>query len=193
VADEGIGKIGAMLEHLGSRFDLVIEAVTGFGGRLEALREDIFAQFAEVGRQIRFVSEQIAANRAAVAALRSDLGAEMVRLGETLGATRVEFRGQLSSEAEQVRRQIETYAVETLAKVREELGRVVEADGAGKALHGEVSAAAESVIRKLGAELKSTNKTLASLSRKFERFDDRITVQTRDQDQRLRKIERKAR
>jgi len=36
-----------------------------------------------------------------------------------------------------------------------------------------------------------TNKALANLARKFDRFDDRITVQTRDQDQRLRKIERK--
>jgi hypothetical protein len=33
---------------------------------------------------------------------------------------------------------------------------------------------------------------LNSLARKFERFDDRITVQTKDQDQRLRKLERRA-
>jgi hypothetical protein len=39
--------------------------------------------------------------------------------------------------------------------------------------------------------LKQTSKSLANLARKFDRFDDRITVQTRDQDQRLRKLERK--
>ena len=45
--------------------------------------------------------------------------------------------------------------------------------------------------KKLGAELKQTSKSLANLAHKFDRFDDRITVQTRDQDQRLRKLERK--
>jgi len=45
--------------------------------------------------------------------------------------------------------------------------------------------------KKLGMELKQTSKALANLAHKFDRFDDRITVQTRDQDQRLRKLERK--
>src|SRR6266436_1618429 len=101
-----------MLEELGARFDLVIEAVSGFGGRLDSLRDEIFGQFAEVGGQVRFLSEQIAAS-------------------------------------------------------------------------------AEMAAKQLGVELKQTNKALANLARKFDRFDDRITVQTRDQDQRLRKIERK--
>jgi hypothetical protein len=39
--------------------------------------------------------------------------------------------------------------------------------------------------------LKQTNKALAGLARKFERFDDRITVQTKDHDQRLRKLEQR--
>jgi len=30
---------------------------------------------------------------------------------------------------------------------------------------------------------------VATLSRKFERFDDRMTVQVKDQDQRLKKVE----
>ena len=66
----------ALLEQLGVRFELVLEAVSGFGGRLDALREEIFGQFTEVGRQIRFLSEQIAENRDAIAGVRSDLGAK---------------------------------------------------------------------------------------------------------------------
>ena len=58
-------------------------------------------------------------------------------------------------------------------------------------LKREIALSAELTARKLGAEIKQTNKALANLARKFDRFDDRITVQTRDQDQRLRKIERK--
>jgi len=60
-----------------------------------------------------------------------------------------------------------------------------------KGLKREIAASAEMAAKKLGMELKQTNKALANLARKFDRFDDRITVQTRDQDQRLRKIERK--
>src|SRR5258708_34898109 len=86
-----------MLEELGARFDLVVEAVSGFGGRLDILRDEIFGQFAEVGGQIRFLSEQIAENRRGIAATHDDLGAEMVRLGEALGKARVEFRDELGA------------------------------------------------------------------------------------------------
>ena len=48
-----------MLEELGARFELVVEAVSGFGGS-DALSEEIFGQFAEVGRQIRFLSDRSA-------------------------------------------------------------------------------------------------------------------------------------
>ena len=41
VADEAINRIGVMLEQLGARFDLVLEAVTGFGGRIEGLRSEL--------------------------------------------------------------------------------------------------------------------------------------------------------
>jgi len=41
VADEAVNRLGTMLEELGARFDLVIEAVSGFGGRLDALRDEI--------------------------------------------------------------------------------------------------------------------------------------------------------
>jgi hypothetical protein len=72
---------------------------------------------------------------------------------------------------------------------RDDLGRDI-AETA-KLLKREIANSAELAAKKLGAELKQTNKSLANLAHKFERFDDRITVQTRDQDQRLRKLERK--
>ena len=81
VSDEAIDRVGALLEQLGVRFELVLEAVSGFGGRLDALREEIFGQFTEVGRQIRFLSEQIAENRDAIAGVRSDLDAPIATTG----------------------------------------------------------------------------------------------------------------
>jgi hypothetical protein len=77
-----------------------------------------------------------------------------------------------------------------LGVAREDLGR--ELPAAAAEVRGEISASADTLVKKLDAELKQTNKTLTSLARKFERFDDRITVQTKDQDQRLRKLERRA-
>lgn len=207
MADEAVNRLGMMLEELGARFDLVIEAVSGFGGRLDALRDEIFGQFAEVGGQIRFLSEQIAENRRGIVATRSDLGAEMIRLGETLGKARVELRDELGAAQAVLRSEFAArnteYRAETTSAIastgerigvqtvdaREALGR--EIAETTKILKREIAASAELAARKLGAELKQTNKSLANLARKFERFDDRITVQTRDQDQRLRKIERK--
>ncbi len=174
MADEAVNRLGAMLEELGARFDLVVEAVSGFGGRLDTLRDEIFGQFAEVGGQIRFLSEQIAENRRAIAVTRDDLGAEMIRLGETLGKARVEFREEAARAVESTSQQAVATGGETT-----------------KTLKREIATSAEMAAKRLGAELKETNKALANLARKFDRFDDRITVQTRDQDQRLRKIERK--
>jgi hypothetical protein len=223
VADEAVSKVGTLLEQLGVRFELVLEAVTGFGGRLDALREEMVGQFAEVGRQIRFLSDRIADNREAIASTRSDLGAEMVRLGEMLGATRVEFREQLASARHELQHGAETEAARSRDRVLEELARVTtdlhtelsrEVRATGDALRKEllttrenlgrdipaaaaevreeISASADTMVKKLDTELKQTNRALASLARKFERFDDRITVQTKDQDQRLRKLERRA-
>jgi hypothetical protein len=200
VADDALNRIGAMLEEMGARFELVIEAVSGFGGRFDALRQELFGQFAEVGGQIRFLSDQIAENRRGIAALRADLGAEMVRLGETLGRTRVEFREQLGAEAT---RAIDTTAVrlntgmnaaqgeidESVRAVQGELLR--EMTETAKMLKRELTSSADSSTRKLSAELSKTNKALQSLAHKFDRFDDRVTIQTKDQDQRLRKLERK--
>lgn len=207
MADEAVNRLGAMLEELGARFDLVIEAVSGFGGRLDSLRDEIFGQFAEVGGQIRFLSEQIAENRKGIVATHDDLGAEIIRLGEALGKARVEFRDELGAAQAGLRGEFVTRAVE----FREEAAQSVAATGdrvgkqtavsrvelgheiieSAKSLKREIAASADLAARKLGAELKQTNKVLANLAHKFDRFDDRITVQTRDQDQRLRKVERK--
>ena len=216
-------KMGAILEQLAARFDLVLEAVTGFGGRLDALRGEMMSQFSEVGRQVRFLSDRIAENRDGVAITRADLGAEMVRIGENLGATRVEFREQIASiredlqaqamgEAERTRASVTTELERTAGEIRAQIGHEVAA--AGAAIRGELAAtreelgielpaataqiragiasSAETVVKKLDSELKQTNKALTALTRKFERFDDRLTIQSKDQDQRLRKLERRA-
>ncbi|MGO9603098.1 MAG: hypothetical protein ACLQAT_06800 [Candidatus Binataceae bacterium] len=200
MADDAVNRIGTILEELGARFELVIEAVSGFGGRLDGLRQELFGQFAEVGSQIRFLSDQIAENRRGITALRSDLGAEMIRLGETLGRTRVEFREQLGSEAT---RAIDTTATRLAAgatAAQEELHRGVvavqdelvrEMTETARALKRELAVSAETTARKLSVELNKTNKALQNLAHKFDRFDDRITIQTKDQDQRLKKLERK--
>jgi flagellar hook-length control protein FliK len=222
VADEVDARMGTLLEQLGARFELVLEAVTGFGGRIDELRQEMVGQFTEVGRQIRFLSDRIAENRAASAANRADLGAEMVRLGEMIGATRVELREQLASTRSQFEQRMETAAAEAhqhlreelaavnselhtqisseiaasaasargeIAAARETLGRELPAAAAGVREH--ISTSSETLVKHLDAELKQTSKALASLARKFERFDDRITVQTKDHDQRLRKLEQR--
>ncbi len=207
MADEAVSRIGAILEELGARFDLVVEAVSGFGGRLDMLRDEIFGQFAEVGGQIRFLSEQIAENRLGIAAARDDLGAEIVRLGEALGKARIEFRDELLAAEKGLRGEFAARAVEfreeaarAVASTGERAGKQAAASGgelgreigeSAKILKREIAASAELAAKKLGAELKQTSKSLANLARKFDRFDDRITVQSRDQDQRLRKLERK--
>ncbi len=174
MADEGLNKIGTMLEELGARFELVVEAVSGFGGKVDKLKEEIFGQFAEVGSQIRFLSDQIGENRSGLNALHADFGAEMVRLNESIGRTRVEFREQLATSEANLRGAISSQpaAAPIAAEADGELDRDV----------------AES-LKKLSAEIKQANKAVANLSRKFERFDDRVTVQVKDQDQRLKKVE----
>ncbi|MGC1677640.1 MAG: hypothetical protein WA740_08915 [Candidatus Binataceae bacterium] len=184
-AEDGVTGIGAMLEEMGARFELVIEAVSGYGGRLDALRQELFAQFAEVGSQIRFLSDQIGENRRGIATIRADLGAEMIRLGETLGRTRVEFREQIGAAERALQQEIGARAAES--REHTTAATVRAADDTGAKL-GEVTGAA---AKKITAELAKTNKALTSLARKFERFDDRITVATRDQDQRLRKLEQR--
>ena len=222
MADEADARMGALLEQLAARFELVLEAVTGFGGRIDALRQEMVGQFTEVGRQIRFLSDRIAENRAASAANRADLGAEMVRLGEMIGATRVELREQLASTRGQFEQGVEAVAAQTsqhlrqevvaatsdlrtqvsneiaelaastrgeIAAARDKLGRELPAAAVG--VREQISSSSDMLIKHLDAELKQTSKALASLARKFDRFDDRVTIQTKDQDQRLRKLEQR--
>jgi len=214
--------MGALLEQLGARFELVLEAVSGFGGKIDALREEMLGQFTEVGRQIRFLSDRIAENREALASNRGDLGVEIVRLGEMLGATRVELREQLASGRSDFQHGVEDVAARTrqqleerlsaanlelrqqlardlataaessrqeLAAARDSLAR--ELPAAAGEVREQISSSSAALVKHLDTELKQTNKALAGLTRKFERFDDRITVQTKDHDQRLRKLEQR--
>ena len=209
MADDGEARLGPMLEHLSSQFDLVVEAVSGWRGQLDTLREEMRGQFAEVGKQIRFLSDQIAENHGGLESLSGELSAEMVRLGEALGATRVEFRQRLDAANGKLHEDIasvESGLKQELSVVREQLAgevrssladaRAASSPRASAGLDGlraEISSSAESLAKQLRAELKQTNKTLANLSKKFDRFDDRVSVQVKDQDQRLRKLERRAR
>ncbi len=211
MADEALTRIGALLEELGARFELVVEAVSGYGGRIDKLKDEIFGQFAEVGSQIRFLSDHIAENRSVLNSIRADLGAEMVRLGEALGKTRVEFREQLSTTESALRSEIGVQFETSQVTVREQAARTeaaiqelsshaltapAVADGTGREvaaalrdLKGEISASADATAKKLAAEVAKTSKALANLSRKFERFDDKLTVQVKDHEQRLKKVE----
>ncbi len=179
MADEGLTRIGTMLEELGARFELVVEAVSGFDGKVDKLKEEIFGQFAEVGSQIRFLSDQIGENRSGVDSLHADFGAEMVRLNETIGRTRVEFREQLATSEANLRGAISSQSAPPAAVARPEVSP----------LEGEIGRDVAESLKKLSAEIKQANKAVATLSRKFERFDDRMTVQVKDQDQRLKKVE----
>ncbi|MGH7949599.1 MAG: hypothetical protein ACREQF_10270 [Candidatus Binataceae bacterium] len=192
MADETVAKIGTMLEELRTRFELVIEAISGFGGKFDGLRQEIVGQFAEVGAQIRFLTDQIAENRRGIQATRSELGAEMVRLGEAIGRTRVEFREEVASARAEVRGDIARAATigdgrGATDEFRRELAETA------KALKKEIAASGDTATRRLSAELKQAAKALANLNRKFDRFDDRVTIETKDQDQRLKKLERRTR
>jgi len=197
VADQAINSVGTMLEELAARFELVLEAATAFGGRIDALRKELFGQFAEVGSQIRFISEQIAENRNGLLATRSDLSAEMIRLGEALGKTRVEFREQIGQLDSSIKQEIAARAAESRDQVVKHTAAAVnsaaeQSEAQASSLTRHIGATSDASTKRLLAELGKTNKTLQTLARKFERFDDRITIETRDQDQRLRKLERKA-
>jgi phage-related minor tail protein len=197
VAENGVAKIGSTLDHLSSRFELVIEAVTGFGGKLDAIREEMQGQFAEVGKQIRFLCDQLAENRASLNSVRRELTAELVRLGEALGATRVEFRNELSGLKDQNgtgHQELQRRIAESLAQARDELTAAIRnaaqlPKDALPAVGRQIAGSMEEIGAQLRAELKQTNKVLGALSKKFERFDDRVTVEVRDHTQRLRKLE----
>jgi len=168
------------------------------------LRDEIGGQFAEVGKQVRFLSEQIGENRERINMLRSEFTAEMVRLGEALGATRVEVRENFARTRSSLGNEIAARSDEVLATLRSELSSAVAQERAaveatarratGKRQPLDATASSNGSLAKLiDAELKQTNKTLTALNKKFDRFDDRVTVEVKDHDQRLRKLERPGR
>jgi hypothetical protein len=216
VGDEA-DKVAMLLEQLSSRFELVVEVAEGFGGKLQALHEEMLSQFSEVGKQIRFLSDQIGDNRSRLLSVRSDLAAEMVRLNEALGAARVQIRQDLAG-VEEIRHALGsmTAAERTLqADVGQEVGErfnqarrwfVEELDRRATELRQEISghlagfatqargdaaaSGAEGLAAEVRNEVKATHKALSSMAKKFDRFDDKISVQVKDHDQRLRKLER---
>jgi hypothetical protein len=221
VGEEAVDKVAVLLEQLSSRFELVVEVAEGFSGKLQMLQDEMISQFNEVGKQIRFLSDQIGDNRTRLMAARSDLAAEMVRLNEALGATRVQIRQDIAGFEElkgAVGRIAANPSVSLPAEISAEIGHRLEeaqrkfseelekrgaelqregarriaassTQGAGAA----AAAGAESVAAEVRNEVKATHKALTSLAKKFDRFDDKISVQVKDQDQRLRKLERQAR
>jgi hypothetical protein len=218
VGDEAVEKVALLLEQLNSRFELVVEVAEGFSGKLQALHEEVVSQLSEVGKQIRFLSDQIGDNRARLMTVRSELATEMVRLNESLGATRVQIRQDIAGfeELKSALSRITTTPVSLPAAISEEIGRRLDEahrklnqdlERRGAELRQEVSRGMSGLAgqgesatavpgadaQALTAEVKATHKALTGLAKKFDRFDDKISVQVKDQDQRLRKLERQAR
>jgi uncharacterized small protein (DUF1192 family) len=220
VGDEAVEKVAMLLEQLSSRFELVVEVAEGFSGKLQAMHEEMVSQISEVGKQIRFLSDQIGDNRARLTAVRSDLATEMVRLNEALGATRVQIREDIAGFAElkgslnragggdralqaevgkeigerlsQARGWFTEELDQRIVQLRQEIGRGL-AQAADHAQGGAAAAGAEGLAAEVRNEVKATHKALTGLAKKFERFDDKMSVQVKDHDQRLRKLERSAR
>jgi len=212
VAEEVVDKVAMLLEQLSSRFDLVVEVAEGFSGKIQALHEEMVAQFSEVGKQIRFLSDQIGDNRMHLMAARSDLSAEIVRLNEALGSARVQIREDIAG-LQDLKSAIGRLADAQPAAIAQELAQRVdeaqrslsaELDQRAKELQHEIArrlktlavggdTGAAALAAEIREELKATHKAVTGLAKKFERFDDKMTVQVKDHDQRLRKLERQAR
>ncbi len=220
MGEEAVDKITMLLEQLSSRFELVVEVAEGFSGKLQSLHDEMISQFSEVGKQIRFLSDQIGDNRSRLMAARTDLAAEIVRLNEALGATRVQIRqdiagfedlktainrlgsaqpaipAALGEQLTQVLDQAHQRLAAELDKRATELHREVSrrlTELATRGVEGAAAAGAEGLAAEVRNEVKATHKALTGLAKKFERFDDKMTVQVKDHDQRLRKLERQAR
>jgi hypothetical protein len=121
--------------------------------------------------------------------LEQGVEAAAARMGQSMhqevAAANAELRTQMAHE-------LATFAESTrheIAAARDQLGH--ELPNAAAGVREQISSSSATLVKHLDAELKQTNKVLAGLARKFERFDDRITVQTKDHDQRLRKIEQR--
>ncbi|HEY2105887.1 MAG TPA: hypothetical protein VGH29_08880 [Candidatus Binataceae bacterium] len=84
--------------------------------------------------------------------------------------------------------ELEQRAVQLQQEVSQRLGEF-----STQGVQGAVAAGAEGLAGEVRNEIKATHKALTGLAKKFERFDDKMTVQVKDHDQRLRKLERQAR
>ncbi len=182
------------------------------------LHEEVVSQLSEVGKQIRFLSDQIGDNRTRLMTVRTELATEMVRLNESLGATRVQISQDIAGfeDLKGALGRIAATPVSLPAAISEEIGRRL--DEAHRKLSEDLERRGSRIAsggfpRHVGAgrpnrrgsgrprreaqaltvEVKATHKALTSLAKKFDRFDDKISVQVKDQDQRLRKLERQAR
>lgn len=216
VGDEAVERVAVLLEQLSSRFELVVEVAEGFGGKLQALHEEMVSQFSEVGKQIRFLSDQIGDNRARLQSVRADLATEMVRLNEALGATRVQLRqdlagveelksalARLASAQPAVPAQAASDLGEHFDRMYNRLSQELEQRTAelrqdfsnrlARQPRGAAAPAGAEGIADVHNAVKATHKALTGLAKKFDRFDDKISVQVKDHDQRLRKLERQAR
>jgi hypothetical protein len=220
VAEEAVDKVAMLLEQLSSRFELVVEVAEGFSGKLQNLHEEMLSQFSEVGKQIRFLSDQIGDNRARLTAARSDLATEIVRLNEVLGAARVQIRQdlagfeelkgaigritaapsappsalgeELAQRLDDAHRRLGAELDKRAAQLQREVAERLN-EFSTRGVEGAVAAGAEGLAGEVRNEIKATHKALTGLAKKFERFDDKMTVQVKDHDQRLRKLERQAR
>ena len=219
MAEEAVDKVAMLLEQLSSRFELVVEVAEGFSGKLQVLHEEMVSQFTEVGKQIRFLSDQIGDNRARLMAARSDLATEIVRLNEALGATRVQIRDdiagfsdlktaisriatiqpaagglgeELSRRMDEAHQRLTAELDNRAAQLQQQVAQRLN-EFSTRGVEGAAAAGAEGLAAEVRNEIKATHKALTGLAKKFERFDDKMTVQVKDHDQRLRKLERQAR
>lgn len=219
MAEEAVDKVAMLLEQLSSRFELVVEVAEGFSGKLQVLHEEMVSQFTEVGKQIRFLSDQIGDNRARLMAARSDLATEIVRLNEALGATRVQIRDdiagfsdlktaisriatiqpaagglgeELSRRMDEAHQRLTAELDNRAAQLQQQVAQRLN-EFSTRGVEGAAAAGAEGLAAEVRNEIKATHKALTGLAKKFERFDDKMTVQVKDHDQRLRKLERGAR
>lgn len=206
MVDGANSRFEALLEDLASRFDLLAESIARFDGHLQALRDEFNAEFSEVGRQVQFLSEQIGQNRSAISQIRADLSSQGVAVSHAVEqaysglstAVSQDFSRELSGMLTVLTQEFRQGLADLDLRLREVAGSDNRAAARRTSRSARTTAqpgeeAAERVLGNLREELKVTNKALSSLNRKFDRFDDKVLIQVKDQDQRLRKLERRAR
>ena len=104
-----------------------------------------------------------------------------------IGSARKEIPQEVAASSRETQEIMRAEIKELRSGLQSELARMHES------LRSEIAHKTESAAKQLSGEIKSGQKSLTALSKKFERFDDRVSVQVKDQEQRLRKIERRAR